>query len=639
MSYPIYINFLAVPSSSTDPVTAFDVSHSRGTLSSGSPCLFLSHQANTHTHTHTLDFVISSAFFLTVALVTGTATGKILAWHIPHVVSNLAPHLTAAAAAATADRSAPPYRFDCSRPYCSWAAPEPSDILAAPLPSVSEGPSAGGPTAGAPGSELQQQPQAPTRSGFAATATRALTSYMMPALYASSASSTGFTSGSAFGQQQEQQQVLVAPPPPPVPLPPSHYPCRIVAAHADEGIRGVCIVSSGADIPSKSVIAPGSVLAVIGDRSVKVLPALTAPSCLNMRFSRPHSDRLCADTITLHHKHAAALLTPADPLSCVVLDAFQQKQFVLQQLHIPPHATPCHFDGQTLGWRLTHQGGARVFTVASLLTQAPVSFTAFAAHERATFAIVSHMPPPLLDDPAAGGAAAVAAGAGGLASAPVSASSLGEGSCVVAVVGAATITVRSLIPFSEVESIRRDMGDAAVAGPDAPEPFTAPDDAMSLIGPDREVWPFASAAYINAVCARADAGERYRFLAHDQGVILAVLAENGGDDVVTLGSEGKLKLWHRGRLVAKFAELAGTFHRNYPVLLRRRGQAIYYTSDEGIYAVHLPFPAVGNRGELRLGLAFPPGAFPPPEAKEGESGQRSGLHRLPGRGADGPTKV
>jgi len=32
MSCPVLLNFLAVPTSSTDPITAFDVSHSRRTF-------------------------------------------------------------------------------------------------------------------------------------------------------------------------------------------------------------------------------------------------------------------------------------------------------------------------------------------------------------------------------------------------------------------------------------------------------------------------------------------------------------------------------------------------------------------------------------------------------------------------------
>jgi len=74
-----------------------------------------------------------------------------------------------------------------------------------------------------------------------------------------------------------------------------------------------------------------------------------------------------------------------------------------------------------------------------------------------------------------------------------------------------------------------------------------------------------------------------------RGKILAVLV--GSDDarsIITLGSDKKLRLWYRGKLVAKFVGLRGTF--TYPVVLGRKGRVITYTADEGVFAVVAPFP-------------------------------------------------
>jgi hypothetical protein len=81
---------------------------------------------------------------------------------------------------------------------------------------------------------------------------------------------------------------------------------------------------------------------------------------------------------------------------------------------------------------------------------------------------------------------------------------------------------------------------------------------------------------------------------------LGLIAENDGEDVITLGSDRKIKLWHKGTLVAKFVRIRGDFTAQLPVTLRRVGRVVYYTAEDGVYCVLLPMEVEDIHGKLRL---------------------------------------
>ncbi len=522
-------------------------------------------------------------------------------------------------------RGPTPLRFDCAASLCTWSPVTHSGgITAAAAAGVASGAVR---AAGAANAEESSAWGGAAGAGCPSptSATAPMTTAAAPgsnAPGAGSAGAGGAATSSTHGPGYETSTLsrqstspgaalAAAVGPAPLPLPPAAYPCKVITDQAPEGIRGVYIVPSGSPLGGKAPIKPGSVIAVVGDLLLRILPSLTDTSTLTMRFQRHHTDRLCAETAVLQHNHTTALITPCDPYACVVLDTLQQKQFVLSQLDVPQGARPIHFDSRRVAWLSTHARGATLLTVASVAGQVPTHFAAVPASARVVSAHVS-------------GSRAIFVCNGAWVYAlpllPVAAFTEDSVATVAKLAAAAAAAGRDdggSVPYSPNDwaDVPSELVDVVVArcaaaaalppsGADlaAADPRSSASVAVPGAGAAAEAVAAAAGAGVGAgTVEEAAAVGGMTFLAHNQGELLALRAENGGDVLMTLGSEGKIKLWHKGLLVAKFDNIGGTFERGYPVVLRRRGQAVYYTSDEGLFVLNVPFPIVGAQGELRLG--------------------------------------
>jgi len=80
----------------------------------------------------------------------------------------------------------------------------------------------------------------------------------------------------------------------------------------------------------------------------------------------------------------------------------------------------------------------------------------------------------------------------------------------------------------------------------------------------------------------------YRIEAHKGArKIMAFSVADQGKEVITIGSERKIKIWREGKLVHKFRNVHGEFRMGYPYVMRRHGNRLFYTSDLGIHLLLL----------------------------------------------------
>lgn len=409
----------------------------------------------------------------------------------------------------------------------------------------------------------------------------------------------------------------------------------MICERCDEGIRGVCIVQHSTTINANSPIRHGTVMVAVGDLMIKLCVSLHDKACFNLKYQRSHTMNVCANTFVLPHQHSAALITPGDSHSCMVLDAFLQKQFLLSNVELPASGIPFAYDGLNLGWKDTLYNGVTTIFLVSIQTQITTHCLYYSVNKRPAMFVLS-------------------------------------GLRLVSVVNATDIQVHNFIDHEEAESVdnyyavkhkiqenEASYGDTypkthQPGGMDLPDVWNeqrsldvlerdygyvrkADEKTSSSDAGDIEEGASTQPRPQPRITSHLDEFQRSRnagrwsdfgysvdlhrgqhlsvdqellaiskrlrcvkFTAHKEGRVLAVLAENNGEDIITLGSDRKIKLWHKGQLVCKFVNVQGTFTFNMPVILKRRGRAIYYSSDESIQCVIVPFDIENDQGKLDL---------------------------------------
>lgn len=80
---------------------------------------------------------------------------------------------------------------------------------------------------------------------------------------------------------------------------------------------------------------------------------------------------------------------------------------------------------------------------------------------------------------------------------------------------------------------------------------------------------------------------KHKLQGHSAGVILSFCFGERKGEIITLGSDAKIKVWRDGALVRNYKKIKGEFKLGFPHLLRRYGRRVYYTADDGIYVLVL----------------------------------------------------
>jgi len=78
----------------------------------------------------------------------------------------------------------------------------------------------------------------------------------------------------------------------------------------------------------------------------------------------------------------------------------------------------------------------------------------------------------------------------------------------------------------------------------------------------------------------------FKFTAH-KSQVLAFIFRDEGRELITLGDDNKIKMWRDGVLVRKLIRINGKFHSGVPYILKRFGDWIFYSADDGVFSIHL----------------------------------------------------
>ncbi len=396
-------------------------------------------------------------------------------------------------------------------------------------------------------------------SGIEATSTNSSASVAIPSSSVSSSSSStnGQTNGATESESKHihekkqnasrpediqleelgadgKKKAIVGPPAP-------KFQALLLRNRSDEAIQAIYIVEETAPYNKAGIIKPGTILAVVGSLSITIFPDIRrSTSPLRMDFRRPFT---MGTTYVSQHKNYVTLFTPGDPGSSVLLDSTMQMQFPLNKLEIPTTAVPVFFNGQTIAWCAPTQA----FRVEGAKAGAVVTDSSNV--KLVTFSVM-----------------------------------------LLKVFLAQSQVLTHFIYYTQDKSVHSHQ-------------ITGDNIVTVLHGNKIQVHKMFSQSQwgdpSKTVADHLEISRQMRirkFVAHKEGQILTILADDKGDSVITIATDKKIKLWYKSTLVAKFVNIGGSFNHPFPVVMRRYGNMLVYTANDGVYALRIPFPIETSSG-------------------------------------------
>lgn len=306
-----------------------------------------------------------------------------------------------------------------------------------------------------------------------------------------------------------------------------------LAQSSDEGIRAIYLNES-------------KVHAVIGDLHIKCWAAYHRPGYQLVKFKRQHNFGICAATTTLQHG-MQTLLVAAGHLEGHLLDMSSLKQFNLN-LVVPRRCVPSYFDGNRLSFvEKDMDTGSKVMWVYDCHTQerkqsfffpkAHKHYWGFQLNGDRMIHVSCHNKIKVWD--------------------------INNNHQPLFKLVAHADRVFSFL-------VDRYPAFSSQPSPTSSSQLSSPSPA-SPTSPTSAPAPASASAQLTATAIEGA-----------EGLVEDAL------EIISFGADRKIKIWYNDRCVIKIRKLMGSWHRGHPYTVKRYGDYLFYTADEGIFVVKLP---------------------------------------------------
>lgn len=95
------------------------------------------------------------------------------------------------------------------------------------------------------------------------------------------------------------------------------------------------------------------------------------------------------------------------------------------------------------------------------------------------------------------------------------------------------------------------------------------------------IWDLTSSPCTKIKSFNAHSGTIVSFLVEEE-------KETGEMVIISIGSEKVLKIWKDCKLIRQIRNISGEFQLNYPYFIKRFGDWLLYSADQGIYCIPMP---------------------------------------------------